>query len=158
MTQPHIGSGGFATGLKRTSIVADAGPNFLASEDFTVKRGGITLVMNAVPPDAFGRRIVPAGTFVVPSKPSADPTPEEVVVYGKYGMYDTDNPYRNTIDPDLSGFTLEAVDVTNFEVVCGLIIRGDLLAARLNPRLDALADEDDRAAILAAIGHRFTFQ
>lgn len=70
-------SGGFTPSLKRTDAAISGGASFLASEDYTVKRVGITLDASLVSADANGDKIVKAGTFV-----------SEVTATGKYGPYD----------------------------------------------------------------------
>lgn len=152
MTQAWIGSGGFSTKLKRTDLFAAAGPNFLASEDFTVKLGGITLKQGEGE-SIDGRTIVQAGVLVTPNTDT-----EVAEAVGRWLVYDPDQPGSDTLDPDLSGYTLESVDTSLADVVCGLIIRGDVRAARVAPAVTTDPADTTSVAIRAAIGHRFTFQ
>lgn len=69
-------SGGFTPRLRRTSDNVHAEASFLASEQYQVKRGGITLDADLVPADENGDKILKAGTFVTP-----------VTATGKYGPY-----------------------------------------------------------------------
>lgn len=92
-------SGGFTPRLRRSSDNVHAEASFLASEDYTVKRGGITLDADLVQADENGDKILKAGTFVTP-----------VAATGKYGPYGgTTNEVQTatvTGDPTGGTFTL----------------------------------------------------
>lgn len=57
-----MSGGGFTPGLKTTQDPLQSSVEFLASQDYTVKRGGITLDAAAVAADADGNKIVKGGT------------------------------------------------------------------------------------------------
>lgn len=120
-------SGGFTPSLKRTDVALSGKASFLASERMTVKRGGITLDSTLVAADADGNKILEAGTFVA-----------EVTATGKYGVYDAAAlDGRQTPSDDDSGYLLEAVNLKDGDVICGLLVEGSVLEARVTPALDA---------------------
>jgi hypothetical protein len=73
--------GGYRPGIQR--ITDSLGPmvDFLASEKYTVKRGGVTLDYTKFSPDANGDRIIKAGTIL-----------SKITASGLYG------PYRGTTE------------------------------------------------------------
>ena len=133
-------SGGFQPSLKRTDVAVGGKASFLASENMTVKRGGITLDSTLVTADGDGNKILEAGTFVTP-----------VTATGKYGIYATGAlDGRQTPSDDVSGYLLESVNLKDGDVICGLLIEGSVLSARVTPALDA--------TIRAAVKGRILFQ
>lgn len=139
-------SGGFTPSLKRSSVeISDV--SFLASEHYSVKRVGITLSAASVTADSDGNKIIEAGTFVTPI--TAGGAPAEV---GKYGVYDTAaTDGREAASPDVSGYLLEGVNLRDGDVVCGLLIHGSVLQARVVP-------SPVPAEIRTAVAGRITFQ
>lgn len=138
-------SGGFTPSLKRSGVeLSDV--SFLASEHYSVKRVGITLSAASVTVDSDGNKIIDAGTFVTPITGG---TASEV---GKYGVLDgeaTDG--REAPSPDVSGYLLEGVNLRDGDVVCGLLIHGSVLQARVVP--SPVPDE-----VREAVAGRITFQ
>lgn len=134
-------SGGFTPSLKRSDVEISGEAHFLASEHYQVKRSGITLDASVVDADSDGNKIIERGTFVTPITES-----------GKYGPYDADaEDGREAADPDTSGFLLESVNLKDGDVICGLILHGSVLAARVTP--SPVPD-----AIRTACAGRITFQ
>lgn len=133
-----FGTGGWTAGLQRlaqSDVTAEA--SFLASQDLTVKRSGITLDATSVTADANGNKILKAGTFVGPKASG-----------GKYATI----AGGGTADPNVSGYLLESVNLRFGDVVAGLLIRGSVLKARVNP------DPVATAGISAACAGRIIFQ
>lgn len=131
-----FGSGGWGTTLKKTSLGIGGDIAFLASENYTVKRAGITLDSSVVTADSNGDKILKAGTFV---GPKAD---------GKYARPEN----GGTFDGDVSGFLLESVNLRDGDVVNGLIIQGSVLRARIT------VASASSAAMNTALGDRIIFQ
>lgn len=133
-------SGGFTAGLKRSSVTITGGPSFLASEQYTAKRGGITLDAATVTADANGDKIIKAGTFV-----------SRITATGKYGPYATGaSDGRQTPSDDTSGYLPEGVNLRDGDVICGVFISCSVLSARVTPTPDA--------TIKAACKGRIIFQ
>lgn len=72
---PQFG-GGFSPGLRTEDLDIDPTVDWLASEHFSVKRGGITIDYTTVPADANGRRIIRGGTAM-----------GKITASDKYGPY-----------------------------------------------------------------------
>lgn len=133
-------SGGFSPSLKRTDVTVGGKASFLASEQMTVKRGGITLDATLVAADGDGNKVLEAGTFVTP-----------VTASGKYGIYDSGAlDGREAPSDDVSGYLLESVNLKDGDVITGLLIEGSVLEARVNPAVDA--------TIRGAVKGRILFQ
>lgn len=130
-------SGGFTPGLRRTVTEVSGKASFLASEHYMAKRVGITLDSTAVDADSDGNKVVEEGTFVT----KVDET-------GKYVPYvdDTETPVS-----DDSGYTFEGVNLKDGDVICGVILHGSVLEARVTP-------SPVPAAIKTATAGRFVFQ
>lgn len=134
-------SGGFSPSLKRSDVEISGEAHFLASENYTVKRSGITLDASVVDADADGNKILVRGTFVTP-----------ITASGKYGPYDADaEDGREAADPNVSGYLPESVNLRDGDVVCGLFIHGSVLAARVTP-------SPVPEAIATAVAGRISFQ
>lgn len=133
-------SGGFTPSLKRSDVAITGGASFLASERIGVKRGGITLSAALVAADANGDKILKAGTFVTPATSGG-----EVGKYGKYTTGATNG--TQTPSDDTSGYLLESVNLRDGDVICGLLITGSVLSARVTPAVDATT----RAAVKGRI-------
>jgi hypothetical protein len=123
-------AGGFTPKLKHQYDNVHPEAEFLASEDYTAKRVGITLAQSLWPTstddNGVTRRIAKKGTLVGPVT-SAGAT------LGKDGPYDaaaTDG--RQTITDDF-GYLFETVDCSLGDVICGLLIRCSVLSARVIP-------------------------
>ena len=133
-------SGGFTPGLKRTDVALTGGASFLASEQMMVKRGGITLDATLVTADGLGDKVLKAGTFVA-----------KVTANGKYGIYASGAADgRQLPGKDTSGYLLESVNLRDGDVICGLLIGGSVLEARVIPAVDA--------TIRTAVSGRVLFQ
>lgn len=87
-------SGGFTPSLRRSVDNVTAEASFLASEDYTVKRVGITLDASTVAADEAGDKVVKAGTFVA-----------KITASGKYGPYGGLTNEVQTITEGGSGLT-----------------------------------------------------
>lgn len=68
--------GGFSPGLREQELDIDPTVDWLGSEHFSVKRGGITIDFQTVPLDGNGRRIIRGGTAM-----------GKITASGKYGPY-----------------------------------------------------------------------
>jgi len=132
-----MGGGGFRPSLKNES---DDGLGyeaaFLASEHMMKKRGGITVDASTVGADSNGDKILRAGTVMA----KVDST-------GKY------RAYLNSLDADAggvaSGFLLESINLRDGDQICGLVIHGSVLSARVSG-LDSNARTD--------LGERIVYQ
>lgn len=119
-------SGGFTPGLRRSEFEINGGPSFLASEHYGVKRGGVTVAASTVKADSNGDKVLKAGTFVTPITSGED--------VGKYGPYDASaSDGRETASGDVSLFLLESINLKDGDVICGGIIHGSVLGARVTP-------------------------
>lgn len=103
-------SGGFTPRLRKTSDNVTPEASFLASEQYQVKRSGITLDADLVQADENGDKILKAGTFVTP-----------VEATGRYGPYGgttnevqtatvTGAPTGGTFTLSFGGQTTDAID------------------------------------------------
>jgi len=119
MTQPtSVFGGGFVPGLRVLTDDLDASFDFLASEHYILKRGGITLDAALVPADANGDKILRGGTLL-----------GKVTATSRYGPYD-----NALIDgrQDAKG-VLFAGDLNlrwGATMLTGLLIHGSVLQAR----------------------------
>lgn len=113
--------------MKKSTTSVTGKASWLASEKYTAKRGGITVAAALVTADANGNKYLPGGTFLAPITSGAN--------IGKYGVFDsgaTDG--RQTPDPNTSGFLLaDGINLKDGDVICGLLIEGSVLGARVNP-------------------------
>lgn len=138
-------SGGFSPSLKRSGVEITGGAHFLASEKYVAKRAGITLDASTITADGDGNKILEAGTFVTPITSGAGSV-------GKYSVYDSvATNGQQTPDTDVSGFLFESVNLKDGDVICGLIIHGSVLGARVTP-------SPVPAAIATAVAGRITIQ
>lgn len=136
-----MASGGFQPVLKRDSLATDQ-VSFLASEHMMVKRGGVT-ISSAKVPAVGGRKVLEAGTFVTPITSGGE--------VGKYGPWsDGGSNGLGSADENESGFLLESIDVTDGDVICGIMIHGSVLSARVTA--------DVSSAIATAVAGRILFQ
>lgn len=136
-------SGGFTPSLKRSDVAISGQASFLASERIGVKRGGITLAAAAVTADGNGDKILKAGTFVTPLTGGAS--------VGKYAPYASGGANgAGAPSADVSGYLLEAVNLRDGDVICGVLITGSVLSARVTPAVDA--------TIRTAVAGRIQFQ
>lgn len=137
-------SGGFTPSLTHTSDgVTEQRASFLASEHMAVKRVGVTLASGSVSADGDGNKIVKAGTFVTAYTGTA--------AIGKYGPYASGGSNGlGAPSADTSGYTLEDVNLKDGDVVCGIILHGSVLSARVTPAVDATTR--------TAVSGRITFQ
>lgn len=76
MTAPAQFGGGYSPGLRTVSTDLDPSVDWLASEHFMVKQGGITIDYTTVPANSKGQRILRGGTAI-----------GKITVSGKYGPY-----------------------------------------------------------------------
>ena len=120
-------SGGFTPALKTVSDSVHAEASFLASEHTMAKRSGITLDATTVGADANGNKILVAGTVI-----------GEITATGKHGAYDNaENDGREVA----VGFLWESVNLKDGDVICGALLHGSVLEARVSG-LDASAKAD----------------
>lgn len=142
-------SGGFTPSLKRSSVEISGRASFLASEHYMVKRGGITLDADAVEADSDGNKILEAGTFVSFNESTGKYEPTD----GSPGDPEAEPPVDPSLaaDPDRSGYLLESVNLRDGDVICGMIIHGSVLEARVTP--SPVPDE-----IRTAVAGRITYQ
>lgn len=108
---------------------------FLASENYTAKRVGITLDATLVTADGNGDKVLPKGRTV-----------GRVTATGRYGPYDNAAVDGREV---AKGFLFEAVNLKNGNAVVGLVIDGSVIAARC-AGLDAAGQVD--------LAGQFTFQ
>lgn len=110
--------GGFVPGLRVERDDLDASADFLASEHYMVKRGGVTLDASLVPADANGDRIILGGTLL-----------GKVTTTGFYG------PYSNAqVDGRGTSTGLLFPGDLNLRhgdtMLAGMLIHGSVLEAR----------------------------
>jgi len=91
-------------------------PEFLASENFTAKRGGATLDSSLVGADANGDKVLKKGTCM-----------GRVTATGKYGAYSN---AAGDGRQDAKGFLQESVNLRYGDIVVGLVIEGSVIADR----------------------------
>lgn len=121
-------SGGFTPGLRRTDVAISGGASFLASEDYTVKRAGITIDHTTVPADADGNKILQEGTFVA-----------EITASGKYGPYGGLTNEVQTLTEGGSGLTSFTITLGGFTTAS---LDDDATAAQVQAALEALPNLD----------------
>jgi len=100
---------------------------FLASENYTAKRVGITLDASTVTADGNGDKILPKGQVVA-----------RITATGRYGKYDDAQVDGRAV---AKGFLFEAVNLKQGNAVVGMIIEGSVIAARCTG-LDAAGEVD----------------
>lgn len=129
-------SGGFTPGLRRSVTEVSGKASFLASEHYMAKRVGATFDADEVSADGDGNKIIEAGTLV--TKDSGT---------GKYVPYvdNTATPLTND-----SGYTFEAINLRDGDVIAGVIVHGSVLSARVTPTPDS--------TITGALAGRIVFQ
>jgi len=133
-------SGGFTPKLITTSDNVNREASFLASDQLSVKRCGITLDAATVTADGNGDKVLKAGTFV-----------SKITATGKYGPYASGaSDGRQTPSDDTSGYLLESVNLRDGDVIAGCLLNGSVLSARVTPTPDA--------TIKAAVKGRIQFQ
>lgn len=114
-------SGGFTPSLRQSEVDVTGKASWLASENYTVKRSGITVDSTKVAADANGNKIVAGGTFM-----AQDPATS------KYAPVAADA--ATAIDPNTSGFLFpDGINLADGDVICGLMIQGSVLGARVTP-------------------------
>jgi hypothetical protein len=132
-----MSGGGFTAGLHTTADPLSPSVEFLASQDYTVKRGGITLDAAAVTADANGDKIVKGGTVVY-----RHPTT------GKYGPAIEAGATGD--NAAAKGFTFAGdVNLRYGDVVLGMLIRGSVYEARCT---------GVTAAVKTALGDKILWQ
>jgi hypothetical protein len=126
MTTPnyttHVGGGGFVPALKKVSQGVTAETAFLASEKFTMRRAGITVDASVVTADADGNKIVKRGTLM-----------NKITANGKWGPYSSGASNGQQTVGDDSGYLLESINLRDGDVICGLMVQGAVLKARVTP-------------------------
>lgn len=111
------GSGGFRPSLVTVPDGLSAGIEFLASENATYKRGGVTLDATAVVADGNGDKAVAKGTLL-----------GVVTIGGKYVAYDD---AAITGEEVAVGILNEDVNLRDGDVIAGMLIQGVVLSARV---------------------------
>lgn len=113
-----MSGGGFTPKLQTTQDPLQSSVEFLASQDYTVKRSGITLDAAAVAADDDGNKIVKGGTVLY-----------KHATTGKYGPAIQSG--ATGADADAKGLLFPGdVNLAGGDVITGMLIRGSVLEAR----------------------------
>ncbi|MFE2751569.1 hypothetical protein ACFXGA_06150 [Actinosynnema sp. NPDC059335] len=113
-----MSGGGFTAGLKTVADPLSPSVEFLASQDYTVKRSGITLDATAVAADGAGNKIVKGGTVLY-----------RHAATGKYAPAPAGG--ATGTDAEAKGLLFAGdVNLRDGDVVCGMLIRGSVYEAR----------------------------
>jgi hypothetical protein len=132
-----MSGGGFTPGLKTTQDPLLSSVEFLASQDYTVKRSGITLAAAAVTADSDGNKIVKGGTVLY-----------KHAATGKYGP--AIQAGATGVDAEAKGLLFPGdVNLADGDVITGMLIRGSVLEARCT---------GVTAAVKTALGDRIIWQ
>lgn len=127
-----MAGGGFRPSLKRVSDGVGPEASFLASEHRMAKRAGITVAASTVGADADGNKILRAGTVMAEITAAG-------ATLGKFRAYD------NSLAADAGGvavgFLWETINLRDGDIICGLLLHGSVLAARVSG-LDSNARTD----------------
>ena len=121
----HVAGGGWTPSLKKVSQNVNAEAAFLASEKFTVKRGGVTLAAASVTADGNGNKIVKRGQLLCKITSGGD--------VGKYAPFNSGASDGTQTVNDDSGYLLETMNLRDGDVVCGMVLQGAVLKARVTP-------------------------
>ena len=121
----HIAGGGWIPSLKKTSQGLTAEAAFLASEKFTVKRGGITLAAASITADGNGNKVVKRGTLMCLITSGGQ--------VGKYAPFNSGASDGTQTVSDTSGYLLESMNCRDGDVVCGMVLQGAVLKSRVTP-------------------------
>jgi len=136
------GSGGFRPSLVETSDGVTEEASFLASEHREHKRGGITVAAAAVAADSDGNKIVVAGT-VMSTEVASGPYAGKRIPYN--------NALGATVGGTADGFLPESINLRDGDVICGLLVHGSVLEARVTGL-------DSSGAAKADLAGRIIFQ
>lgn len=128
--------GGFTPGYRYDPAPLGYQFDFLASEKYMVKRGGITIDYTTVPANGDGQRIIKGGTVL-----------GKITATGKYGPYASGA--SNGLQTPLGFLFAGDMRVDAGDTTAGLLIDGSVLEARVTG-LDAGAK--------TALAPRFIFQ
>lgn len=120
-------SGGFTPKLVTTLDDVNPSASFLASEHMMVKRSGITVLATTVGADADGNKILKAGVVM-----------GKITASGKYAAYDNGLSDGREV---AVGILLESINLKDGDVICGLLLHGSVLDARVSGA-DAAAKTD----------------
>ncbi len=131
--------GGFSAGLRTITDPGITHVEFLASENYTVKRSGITLAAGAVSADGNGRKLLKGGTVLALATGGTHA--------GKYVPYV--NGGANGAGTPAGFLFTPGVDLQYGDIVGSLVITGSVLEARVTG-MDAAAK--------TALAPKFTFQ
>jgi hypothetical protein len=131
--------GGYRPGLVTITDPTTGQVEWLASENYIVKRAGITLSAAGVDADENGRKIVKGGTVLAKLTGTAD--------VGKYVPYDPDG--TNGADAPAGFLFPSDVNLQFGDLTVGLLIMGSVMEARCTG-LDADAK--------TALENHFTYQ
>ena len=113
-----MSGGGFRAGLKTIQDPLGASVEFLASEDYTLKRSGVTLDASAVAADADGNKIVRGGTVLY-----------RRAATGKYAP--TPAGGATGADAQAKGLLFAGdVNLRDGDLVVGMMLRGSVYEAR----------------------------
>lgn len=121
-------------GASGTNYLADEA-EFLASENYTVKRVGVTLDASLVGADANGDKILMKGTVLA-----------RIDATGRYAPYENGGSGGRGTP---KGFLIEAVNLKAGNAVTGMVIAGSVIGVRASG-LDTSAE--------TALTGQFTFQ
>jgi hypothetical protein len=121
----HVGGGGWTPTLKKTSQNVNREADFLASEKFTAKRGGITIAAAKITADGNGNKIVKKGQLMVKLTSGTS--------VGKYAPFNSGGSEGEQTVTDDSVYLLETMNCRDGDVVCGGVIQGAVLKSRVTP-------------------------
>jgi len=129
--------GGFTAGLTTQRDPLSGSVEFLASQNYTVKRSGITLDASAVTADADGNKIVRGGTVLYLNSST-----------GKYAPTPAEGATGDVAAPKGLLFAGD-INLADGDTVAGLLIQGSVVEARCT---------GVTAEVKAALGDRIIFQ
>ena len=119
--------GGFTAGLTTNRDPLSGSVEFLASQNYTVKRAGITLDASAVTADEDGNKIVKGGTVLYLNDSS-----------GKYAPSAAEGATGDAAAPKGLLFAGD-VNLADGDVVAGLLVQGSVIEARCTGVTDTAA-------------------
>lgn len=121
----HVAGGGWTPALKKTSQNVNYEADFLASEKFTAKRGGITIDSASITADGNGNKIVKKGQLMCKLTSGGS--------VGKYAPFNAAGTHGEQTVNDDSVYLLESMNCRDGDVVCGAVIQGAVLKSRVTP-------------------------
>ena len=122
-----MAGGGFTAGITTTRDPLSGSVEFLASQNYTVKRAGITLDSAAVTADEDGNKIVKGGTVLYLNEST-----------GKYAPSAAEGALGDAAAPKGLLFAGD-VNLADGDTVAGLLIAGSVIEARCTGVTDTAA-------------------